>query len=921
MRDMKGLLTSCVILLLAACGLSSPDPEELLIRANQSLEQGDYRSAVTDFKTILQSQPDNFVVRKSLGKLYLNMNLVAAAKKELSEALKLSPGDADIYPLLSKSLLLTNDEKRLTNLALPASLNNKQKSLINAYQAIALLKIGEPGAKLLLDRALSLDSENSEALLGLAMEKSLNGDITSAKSWLEKALAFDSGDEFRLWNYLGYLETLDGDYSAAEEAYTKAIEIGYVPDSSYMNRSLVRLYLGDLNGAQDDFSKLGKDWKSQPQAIFNQGMIAYEEKKYQESANYFEEVLAVQKDYMPALLYAGSANHLLGNREIADNYLSKYIDKNASDLNAKSMLASTRLYAGDAVSAEHLVNDVLAVNRQDIFALEVLADSYRVRNMHSKHVDVRRKIAQLEPDLENRKIQLAIALLESGDQEQAVMVLERQLATSPESEVTRRQLLLTYRQTGQFSEALAIAKELKRMNPDSVDPILLEGMLFMDQQDFSSAEEAFSEVIDLASDNTSAYSGLAAVAIARGNLSRAEEIYQTSLKFQPEHLDTLINLASIQMKSDQNDVAVVTLEKAVESHPDTVSPRLRLARLYKQLGEYEKVISLIEAAQDQTNLFLISELAEAQLKVQNFSAAKSLLETFVAQAPDDAKARYSLAMIYGREGDFRGYQQEITTAYRLDPNGIDILKEKISIDIKAGDLNNARGNLKRLEEKIGGRSDWISLKAEIATASGDDEGALSLYARAFSEDKNNQNLIRYTNALWQEGETEKAVELMESWLQNHPEDPVVIFDLANRYLMLKDNDQAIVNFRRLVTLGVNNVLVMNNLAWLLRDRSPEEAEKYAYQAVGMAPSSASIQDTYAIVLLARGKVEKAKFAIDRAKMLEPESATIGYHRAVILDRSGEFDDAKAELLSVLEKSDSFPYRQEAEQLLEKLGDG
>jgi len=72
--------------------------------------------------------------------------------------------------------------------------------------------------------------------------------------------------------------------------------------------------------------------------------------------------------------------------------------------------------------------------------------------------------------------------------------------------------------------------------------------------------------------------------------------------------------------------------------------------------------------------------------------------------------------------------------------------------------------------------------------------------------------------------------------------------------------------------------------------------------------------------LARGKVEKAKFAIDRAKMLEPESATIRYHRAVILDRSGELDDAKIELLSVLERNESFPYRQEAKLLLEKIED-
>lgn len=277
MKPYKGLTASILLILMVACSGAKLDTDTLVTRALHSLEQGYNSAAITDLKTALQQNPDHGIARKSLGIAYLNDNNGYSAAKELTHALNHIQDDAEIYVLLAKALMLSGQDERLLSISLNNYLSVEDKALVQTYQGVALTKTDTQAARVLLQRAEILSNRFSETALGMAMLQVMQKDYKGAKEWLEEAFN-RSGDLYRVWKFLGYVENLEGNFKKSEEAYSQAIKLDASPDSSYMHRSLVRVYLGNMVGAREDLAKLTGEWKTHPQAVFNYGMIYYSEK-------------------------------------------------------------------------------------------------------------------------------------------------------------------------------------------------------------------------------------------------------------------------------------------------------------------------------------------------------------------------------------------------------------------------------------------------------------------------------------------------------------------------------------------------------------------------------------------------------------------------------------------------------------------
>jgi predicted Zn-dependent protease len=131
-------------------------------------------------------------------------------------------------------------------------------------------------------------------------------------------------------------------------------------------------------------------------------------------------------------------------------------------------------------------------------------------------------------------------------------------------------------------------------------------------------------------------------------------------------------------------------------------------------------------------------------------------------------------------------------------------------------------------------------------------------------------------------------------------------------------DDMIGTYEKLLSLAPDNLVALNNLAWYLRDRDPKKALEYAEKAHELAPKSAAILDTYALALLANGDTAKALRQIERAVQAEPDNPSLQLHHAQILAAAGQKEQAVSTLKSLLQERKTFPEREEAETLLEKL---
>jgi len=159
---------------------------------------------------------------------------------------------------------------------------------------------------------------------------------------------------------------------------------------------------------------------------------------------------------------------------------------------------------------------------------------------------------------------------------------------------------------------------------------------------------------------------------------------------------------------------------------------------------------------------------------------------------------------------------------------------------------------------------------------------------------------------------------LTQWLRKYPDDFVARFTLADIHMQKGDHPSAKNEFAILVKAQPNNLVVLNNLAWLLMKTDPAQALRYAEYAASLQPAAVEIQDTLGLVLLEQGQVQRALRILETASNKSPNSLNLKFHLAKACAKNGETARARTILQDILSKPDQFPERAEAEAFLKTL---
>jgi len=92
----------------------------------------------------------------------------------------------------------------------------------------------------------------------------------------------------------------------------------------------------------------------------------------------------------------------------------------------------------------------------------------------------------------------------------------------------------------------------------------------------------------------------------------------------------------------------------------------------------------------------------------------------------------------------------------------------------------------------------------------------------------------------------------------------------------------------------------------------------AEQALKLAPDQPPMQDTLGWILLEQGQIPRALELLHSAASKAPKSATLRYHYAVALARSGKKAEAKKELEAAIASGQKIRELEAAKALLKSL---
>ena len=158
----------------------------------------------------------------------------------------------------------------------------------------------------------------------------------------------------------------------------------------------------------------------------------------------------------------------------------------------------------------------------------------------------------------------------------------------------------------------------------------------------------------------------------------------------------------------------------------------------------------------------------------------------------------------------------------------------------------------------------------------------------------------------------------DRWVKEHPKDGTFLTQIGQQRQATKDAAGAMKAYRAALEVEPDNVIVLNNLAWLLNEQGNPEARDLAERAYNLAPLNASVVDTLGTVAMTQGDTARAQALLRQATNLSPRDPRLRINLARALVKSGDKAGARRELERVVAGDARSPAKAEAEQMLREL---
>jgi tetratricopeptide (TPR) repeat protein len=181
--------------------------------------------------------------------------------------------------------------------------------------------------------------------------------------------------------------------------------------------------------------------------------------------------------------------------------------------------------------------------------------------------------------------------------------------------------------------------------------------------------------------------------------------------------------------------------------------------------------------------------------------------------------------------------------------------------------------------------------------------AADLYQLALAKRSSSDLEVSYAQALTRAGQQTKALESLKAAQQRFPNSEPLLTNLAILQQQSGSKDEASKTYATLIEVAPDNVVALNNLAWLYHENNDERAVGLARRAFELSAENAAVADTYGWILFKAGKIDESLPILEKAHALQPDSREIAMHLAEAYRAVGRDDKAKQILKSVSDQSD------------------
>jgi tetratricopeptide (TPR) repeat protein len=690
-------------------------------------------------------------------------------------------------------------------------------------------------------------------------------------------------------------------YSDAARDLQRAVELQ--PDNLDAYTRLINIYLNaylgdatrpkalvaELQGLRD---KLAKKHPESYEYQRISGYIALMESKPKDAINFFEKANSIkplQSDLM--LIYIQT---LAGDGRAAEaeklGYDTLKKDPHVGSIYDALFLEYLRQHR--IADAERILKSKIDNNPNVADNYLQLAAHYYSQKQRPEMLATLERLSSNTKDFPNGALQVGDFFLRIKDLDLAMQQYKNGLKLDEKQKhVFQKRMIETLILQDKKQEATDILGEILKEDPKDDEALAIRAALLMltgSRDQLQSAINDLQTVVSRLPDNPVVRFNLGRAHLAKGNTQQAKIQFEEALKLRPDYMLPRVALAQILQQSGDYAKVVQMCGEILTYDATNIQARLLRTRA---------LIGLRESKQARAELITFStqnpqvweaklQLAALDLAEKNYKSAEDVFRKMYSETRDQ-RALMGLTESFTQQGQYEQAMKLMKDELAKTPERTDYLVAIGNIAIRAQKYNDALESYKKALEKYPRAADiWIRL-GETQRVMGDPTNALTSFAKA--KDLAPNNLIPYVKmALMAEavGDKEKARPLYEQILKIKPD----------------------------------NALALNNLAYLLADNGTDldQALTMAQRAKQAYPQDSNIADTLGWIYIKKNLSDSAISIFKDLVRQEPDRSTFHYHLAMALAQKGDKASARKELEAALKKQPVKDEELKIRELLQKV---
>jgi putative PEP-CTERM system TPR-repeat lipoprotein len=908
--------------LLSACGKDSP--EALLESAKDYAAKGNHSAAVIQAKNALQQAPANGEARLLLGKELLETRDPASAERELRRALELKVPEDRVLPDLARSLFETRAfDVMFKEFGARTFTNSAVESRVRTYVGEAYLATGDPlRAAEAFEGALQVAPDYAPARVGQVRLALREGRIDDAIGLADAALK----TEPRLADALVVKADAvlgKGDREGAKALLRQALQAD--PNSLPARFELISIAIdqGAHPEAATEIEAARKVARGDARVVYFDGLLAYRKGDLDKARDRALQILKNAPDHVPTLVLAGAIELQAGQTASAEDRLRRAVSLAPSHIGARRLLVATLLRSAQPARALEVLQPLIGTGVGSLPALLLLAGETYLANGDLGQASAYFELAaQTDGHSVAARTRLGQIALARGHTEEGIRELEAAATADASDNQADIALVLSHLRQRDGVKALAAARALAKKQPNNPVSFQLLGGVQMLQKDTAGARASFEQALAVAPAFLPAAFSLANLDLLDKKTDAARKRLAAILEKDPKNEQIILAQAEVEFRTGAPTKDVMALlQKAINANPQSSTARLALVSHHLRNKDPRAAVA---AAQDAVAALpkdarVLEMLAVAQEAAGDTTLATESLNRLIQMRPGVAEPLLRLAALSARSGNPDRAIEALQRAQKVAPENRQIDRDLVAMLLGQGKTELALKQARDLQTRAPTFGGGFVLEGDVFLTQRKFAEAERAYRSALKlEPASGQVASKLTAALFAGGKGAEADAFTRRWLADNPRDTHLRILLADRAMRAREFGRATEHYQALLAIDSNNVVALNNLAWIGGETGDAKAVSYAERAARLAPQNVSVLDTLGGLLVKQGDATRGLDYLAKARALAPArfDLRLNYARALVV--AGQKDAARKALREIVEAKEDVAEKRAAAEMLQKL---